>query len=174
MSSRSSCMWTRSQHMPLHSTVLEDCSALNVLIFVQSNLFACANGCLLTLRRLCCVQFKSPPDYSELHLSPAQFEQYKLHADADRTAKIHSAVSHGLLAQQPCSAKSAETRQESLLASTCTEGLSWHATAVCAHLCAAACNALIRLQACVCATAEAAVLAVLCAPGQRRAALRRG
>eukprot|EP00891_Asterochloris_glomerata_P007219 jgi/Astpho2/7219/Aster-01532 len=37
-------------------------------------------------------KFKNPPDYSEMHLSPAQFEQYKLHADADRTAKMHSAA----------------------------------------------------------------------------------
>ena len=52
--------------------------------------------CLLTLPWLCCLQFKNPPDYSELNLDPAQFEQYKLHADADRTAKMHSAVRHVL------------------------------------------------------------------------------
>ena len=69
-----------------------------------------ALGCLLTLPWLCCLQFKNPPDYSEMHLSPAQFEQYKLHADADRTAKMHSAVNHRLqvsVAQQSCSAMSA-------------------------------------------------------------------
>ena len=60
--------------------------------------------CLLTLRRLCCLQFKNPPDYSDLHLSPAQFEQYNLHADADRTAKMHSAVSQGLQVSQGAAA----------------------------------------------------------------------
>ena len=80
------CVGMAQPHMALHSTVLEGCSASN----------ASAQGCLLTLQWLCCLQFKNPPDYSKMHLSPAQFEQYNLHADADRTAKMHSAVSHGL------------------------------------------------------------------------------
>ncbi len=88
-----------------------------------------------------------------MHLSPAQFEQYKLHADADRTAKMHSAVGHWLQvsdAQQPCSAKSAEAWHEPTRVCPGTEGISWDAIALCMHVCAAVCNALTRLHDCVC------------------------